>query len=114
LPACSMGNGMDLRGILKPSQYPNFSAEEWLDEGNRLKAENRHQDAIEAFDLAIQKNCQYAEAYFARGACQYVLGNYRQAADDIDAAAILGCRDAQFWSNFDTIPYHTRLKDEAD
>jgi hypothetical protein len=29
---------------------------------------------------------------------------YHQAADDIDAAAVLGCRDAQFWSKHASQP----------
>jgi tetratricopeptide (TPR) repeat protein len=87
---------------VKKSQYSNFSAEEWLNEGKRLTEENRHKEAIEAFDSAIQANCRYAEAYFARGACHYVMGNYRHTGDDLNAAALLGCRLAQFWSIFST------------
>jgi tetratricopeptide (TPR) repeat protein len=93
-----------LWGIVKKSQYSNFSAEEWLNEGKRLTEENRHREAIEAFNLAIQKNCRYGEAYFARGACHYVMGNYRQTGDDLNAAALFGCREAQFWSIFSSNP----------
>ena len=97
-----MGSGPALRGILKKSQYSNFSAEEWLNKGKRLTEENRHEEAIEAFNSAIHEDCQNAEAYFARGACHYVMGNYRQTGDDLNAAALLGCRLAQFWSIFST------------
>ena len=99
-----MDSGPVLWNIVKNSEHSNFSAEHWLDEGRRLVQENRHKEAIQAYNSAIQADCRNAEAYFARGACHYVMGNYHQAADDIDAAAILGCRDAQFWSNFDTNP----------
>ena len=54
--------------------------------------------------MAINENPLYAEAYFIRGACHYALGSYRQADEDLDAAAVLGCRDAQFWSKY-TINY---------
>ena len=89
-----------MQDMVKKSQYSNHSAKEWLDEGKRLKSENRYPEAIEAFNLAIQKNSRYAEAYFARGACHYLIGNYRQTGDDLDAAALFGCRDAQIWSVF--------------
>lgn len=100
--------------MVKQSQYSNYSAEEWLDEGKRLKSENRYPEAIEAFNLAIQKNSQYAEAYFARGACHYLMGNYRQTGDDLDAAALFGCRDAQMWSVFSPKPSEKPVEDDED
>lgn len=85
----------------------NLAAQDCFERGRRLTRDGRHQEAIEAFNLAIDKIPAYAEAYFARGACYYTLGSYHQAADDIDAAAILGCRDAQFWSKHATQPVIT-------
>ncbi len=114
MPAFSEGSGPVFWGIVNKSQYSNLSAKEWLDEGKRLTEKNCHKEAIEAFSSAIQENCRYAEAYFARGACQYMMGNYHQAADDIDAAAILGCRDAQFWSIFDTNTSRKSIDDNED
>ena len=71
---------------------------DWYEKGRRLARLGSHREAIEAFDQAIEEDSLNAEAYFARGASQYTLGNYREAGDDMDAAAILGCRDAQLWS----------------
>jgi tetratricopeptide (TPR) repeat protein len=81
-------------------QSTGFSDKDWYEKGRRLTQDGRHAEAIEALNSAIDKNPGYAEAYFARGACHYALGSYRQAGDDLDAAALLGCRDAQFWSKF--------------
>jgi len=81
-------------------QSTGFSDEDWYEKGRRLTQDGRHREAIEALDMAIDQNPLYAEAYFVRGACHYKLGSYRQAGDDLDAAALLGCRDAQFWSKF--------------
>jgi len=103
-----------LRDIVKKSHNSNHCAEEWLDEGKRLKSENRYPEAIEAFNLAIQKNRRYAEAYFARGACHYLMGNYRQTGDDLDAAALFGCRDAQVWSVFGPKPTGKRAEADED
>ena len=75
-----------------------FNAKEWYERGQRLTQDGRHKEAIEALNKAIAKDPACADAYFARGACYYALGRYDKAGDDIDAAAILGCRDAQLWS----------------
>jgi tetratricopeptide (TPR) repeat protein len=83
---------------MEKTDFLNLAAEDWFERGQRLVRDGRQREAIEAFNLAIAKDPAYAEAYFVRGACYYALGSYYQAADDIDAAAILGCRDAQFWS----------------
>ena len=98
---------------MKKSQYSDFDAKYWYDEGKRLTEKSCHREAVEAFDLAIQINSWYAEAYLARGACHYVLGNYRQAGDDLDAAALLGCQDAQFWSKYPVYPSEKDSKDKA-
>ena len=89
---------------MEKKQTSGLSDEEWYEKGRRLTCDGRHREAVEALNVAIDKNPFYAEAYFARGACYYALGFYRQAGDDLDAAALLGCRDAQFWSKY-TINY---------
>ena len=87
---------------------------ELYQEGRRLTREGCHKEAIEAFSLAIQKKYDYAEAYFARGACHYTIGDYRQAGDDLDAAAALGCQEAQFWSKYGTTTSKINVDDEND
>lgn len=86
------------------SKLLNLTAKDWFEKGRRLARDGRHREALEAFNRAIAKVPAHAEAYFARGACCYALGSYHQAADDIDAAAILGCREAQFWSKYAAQP----------
>ncbi len=50
--------------------------------------------------LAIKKNTAYTKAYLVWGACHYALGSYRRVGEDLDTAAGLGCRDAQFRSKY--------------
>ena len=59
----------------------------------------KYSESIEAYTVAIEHDVNCAKAYFGRGACHYKLGHYRQAEDDIKAAALLGCEDALFWAN---------------
>ena len=64
-------------------------------------AEGLTKEAIQAFNLAIDMQIESAQAFFNRGVCHYRLGNYRQANDDLGAAALLGCKDAYPWSKFE-------------
>jgi tetratricopeptide (TPR) repeat protein len=89
---------------MEKTKLLNLTAKDWFEKGRRLARDGCHQEAIETFNQAIANDSAYAAAYFVRGACYYALGCYHQAADDIDAAAILGCQDAQFWSKHATQP----------
>jgi tetratricopeptide (TPR) repeat protein len=76
-------------------------AQQWYEKGKILARMGKNMEAIEAFGSALAGNPELAEAYFARSACHYLLGRYQQAAADLDAASLLGCRDAQFWSKYE-------------
>jgi len=54
-----------------------------------------------AFSHAIEQNRLFADAYFSRGACHYAMRHYQQAREDLNAAALFGCRVAQLWSRFE-------------
>ena len=99
---------------MKKSEYLNFSARNWFERGQQLTQGGRHREAIEALDQAILKDPAFAEAYFVRSACHYELGLYDKAGDDIDAAAILGCRDAQFWSKHSIPPLKISANDQQE
>ena len=97
--------------MAKEKQSSGDGNHDWYEKGRRLSHNGSHWEAIEVLNLAITENPRHAEAYFVRGACQYALGNYREAGDDLDAAAVLGCREAQFWSKH---PIHSVTKDTDD
>jgi tetratricopeptide (TPR) repeat protein len=91
----------------KKHKYSDFNLKDWYEEGCRRMSDGCHAEAIQAFNLAIDKKIACAQAYFNRGLCNYRLGNYRlgnyrQAKNDLEAAALLGCRDALFWSKYET------------
>lgn len=73
----------------------------WYKKGCILAKAGKLAEAVTAFTSAIDGNDGLAEAYFRRGVCYYLLGNCRMAALDLDAASLLGCRDALLWSRYD-------------
>lgn len=73
-------------------------AEAMYREGRELALAGDYAQAVSFFDRAIDLHKGYAKAYFDRGACHYKLGQYARATDDINAASVLGCETAQFWS----------------
>lgn len=58
-------------------------------------------EAIMAFSTVIDCHSGWAEAFFRRAVCYYLLGKGRLAENDLAAASLLGCREAQLWSRFD-------------
>lgn len=77
------------------------NAHEWYDKGCELKHAGKLMEAVASFKKAIDYDTQFADAYFTRGACYYLLGQYQLAGMDMDAATLLGCKEAQLWSRFD-------------
>ncbi len=71
-------------------------------EGRQLARAGKPREAIAAFTKAIREDAEFGEAYFKRGACYYQRGRWRQAASDMDAAALLGCQVAGLWSQYET------------
>ena len=53
--------------------------------------------------MAIDRNAGFAEAFFKRGVCYYLLGNSRLASQDLEAASLLGCHEALLWSRYDVL-----------
>ena len=84
---------------------------DWHRKGLQLKHKGRYQKAIQAFDQAIDHKIKLADAYYERALCFYKLGNSQQAASDLAAAALLGCKAAEFWSKYDRKKY---LKSDED
>ena len=66
-----------------------------------MRSAGKLTEAVSAFTEAIDQNAGFAEAFFKRGVCYYLLGNGRLAAHDLEAASLLGCQEALFWSRYD-------------
>ena len=96
------------------NDHSALNATELLNEGRRLTRLGDYSNALQAFDRAIDQNRELAEAYFVRGACYYMLGYYRRAAEDLNAASLFGCQDAQLWSKFETISNDEEEDDDEE
>lgn len=99
---------------MKKYSNRDLNAAELLEEGRRLTRLGDYPNALQAFDLAIDQNREFAEAYFRRGACYYMLGYYRRATEDLNAASLLGCQDAQLWSKFETNRFDDEDEEEEE
>jgi len=100
-----------------PVKNPEEKAPEnvnWLEEGRHLMQAGHLGRAIEALNLAIDHKINIGRSYFERGVCHYRLGNYRQAKIDLEAAALLGCKDAQLWSQYDQKRYQLPEKNKLN
>jgi tetratricopeptide (TPR) repeat protein len=83
---------------MKKNKNGDLTAEDWFEKGHQLALSGKYAAAIDAYEKALDHNTVFAKAYFGRGACYYKLGHYQRAADDINIAAMLGCKEALLWS----------------
>jgi len=61
------------------------TAQDYLNEADRLSEQKKYQEAIELLDKAIKKDPKYLGAYINRGADKSALGNFEAAIDDYKA-----------------------------
>ncbi|HVO67006.1 MAG TPA: tetratricopeptide repeat protein [Syntrophales bacterium] len=71
----------------------------WVDKGVALVMEGKYNEAINAFDKAIEQNPRDAVAYNNRGAAYGQLGNYKQQIEDSNKAIELNPEDAVAYNN---------------
>ena len=71
----------------------------WVDRGVALVMEGKYDEAIKAFDKAIEQNPKDAVAYNNRGAAYGQIGNYKQQIEDSNKAIELNPGDAVAYNN---------------
>ncbi len=75
------------------------NSKELFDNGRVLRTEGNYFESIKALTSAIDENAEFGKAYFERAVCYYKIGSYIKAKNDLQAAAIFGCKEAIFWSS---------------
>ncbi len=87
------GKRAEIESKAKPTQS-QLNAQEHLLRGIALKEKSRYESAIVEYDLALQIDEQYAEAYAERARCYNALKVYGKALQDIAVALKLNPKSA--------------------
>ena len=68
-----------IMALYSPRPGAARQANEWLEEGNTLREANHYEEALLAYERAIQLNRNYTVAYYYKGAVLYYLRRYEEA-----------------------------------
>jgi len=71
-----------------------FNANEWFEMGRQASIDNRLDNALDAYNKAIDLDPKVAKTYINRGRTYYYLGNYNQAIANYDKAIELNAEFA--------------------
>jgi len=71
--------------------------------GAALVVLGRYEEALQAFDKAIELDPQYADAWNNKGVALYELGRYKEALQAYDKAIELDPYDADAWNDKGTV-----------
>jgi tetratricopeptide (TPR) repeat protein len=85
--------------IYATSSIADVKTSSWVEKGVALVMEGKHNEAIEAFNKAIELNPQDAVAYNNRGAAYGQTGNYKQQIEDSTKALQINPKDAVAFNN---------------
>lgn len=77
----------------------DFTANTWLDRGNRSMLNHQYNGAIRAYTEAISLNPRLGQAYLRRGRAYKEVGEYQEARDDFDAARDINPQLEQDYGN---------------
>jgi len=90
-----------------------LNAVDWFDKGNSMMAAGQLQNAITAFDKAIELNPKYARAYRVRGLAYAKMDQPQKGINDCNKAIELMPNNAGAYINRGFAHYKSRYYDEA-
>lgn len=101
--------------LLELAFRPTVNAEaiQAYSEGMGLVYQARDEEAIEKFTIAIEKNPDYAKAYYERGLSYFYLGDFTTAISEIETARSKGLDDVSLNWNLGWIYYLTGQYDKS-
>ncbi len=106
-------NSMPLSAFTPNVNVKNRTKEEWLDEGNRLYNISQFQDALQAFENAIQMDPTFADAYEGKTSALCALGRYREALNSVETALKLDPGYAASYNDKGDILYEFKSYSDA-
>ncbi len=89
------------------------SKEQWLDEGNQLYNHAHYQEALQAYERAIQLDPGFAEAHDARGDALFCLNRSQEALAAYERAIQLDARYAHAYEGKGSLLYDLKHYHEA-
>ena len=86
-------------GVLCAPAFGQTTAIDWNDKGNVLVDQGKYDEAIKAYDKAIEINPQLAEVWNNKGLALYHQGKYSEAIQAYDRAIEINPQLAEAWYN---------------
>ena len=83
--------------IIVDENNKNLAARAWNSVGYLFSEEAEKEDAISAYDRAIEMKADYADAYYNRGKQKVILGQDGDAIEDLDRAINLNLDEAKVY-----------------
>jgi serine/threonine protein kinase len=106
-------NSVPLSAFTPNVNVKNRTKEEWLDEGNRLYNISQFQDALQAFENAIQIDPTFADAYEGKTSTLCALGRYQEALNSVETALKLDPSYAASYNDKGDILYEFKSYSDA-
>lgn len=72
-------------------------ASAWVDKGNTLEVQSKHDEAIQAYDKAIEIDSKYAPAWTGKGLSLNMLGKYDEAINCFDKSIDIAPDNVDAW-----------------
>ena len=99
--------------IIVDENDKNLAARAWSSVGYLLSEQKRAEDAISAYDKAIEMKADYADAYYKRGTQRINLEQYQPAMEDFDRAIRLNFDKANVYVGRGIARLELGKRDEA-
>src|SRR6266496_2510009 len=106
-------NSLPLSELTPNVNVVNRTKEEWLDEGNRLYNGGYFQDALLAFENAIQLDPTFADGYEGKTSALCALGRYQEALTSVETALQLDPHYAASYNDKGNILYEFKWYEDA-
>ncbi|MCJ7444802.1 MAG: tetratricopeptide repeat protein [Methanotrichaceae archaeon] len=94
-----LGLSLIVLSILCMPTFGQTTAEEWFSKGNVLGMQGKFDEAIQAYDKAIDLDPNFAKGWKTKGSALFGLGKYDEAIAAYDKAIQLDPNDAEAWNN---------------
>ncbi|MCA1917455.1 lipopolysaccharide assembly protein LapB, partial [Methanospirillum hungatei] len=102
-----------LFGLSAQTSFAEDSADEWYEQGNAYFNESKYDEALEAYDKALQLNQNFTSAWIAKGITHQKLGEDELALDTLKTVIEIDPEDANGWFVFGSLYFELGKYSEA-